>query len=164
MKIRLLLVATMFAGLSVMIGCGKNVAPAGSTITVNPTSITWSSGIPYVTSQIYTTLSDQNGKPMNNLQVDYYAPLAVGSFPTASTGFYAFYKNNKVCNSPCVDTTNSSGMSNMNIIFCTTSDCSSVVPVQLPYSWTTTTLLTYTDTVTVSSGGAAPVNVAIKIN
>jgi hypothetical protein len=164
MKIRMLLLTMFIAAITTILNCGSNVATSGSTITVVPTSITWNSLIPYVTNPIYTTVSSSAGVPMNGIQVKYYAALSVGGFSTASTGFFAFFKNDTVCPSPCEDTTNSNGMSIMNVIFCMTSDCSSVTPVQLPNVWPTTTTLTYTDTIYVSSGTAPVVQIPVKIN
>ena len=164
MKIRMLLLTIFIGAITTILNCGSNVATSGSTITVVPTSITWNSLIPYITNPIYTTVMSSGGVPMNGIKVTYYASLSVGGFPTATTGYYAFFKNNKVCPSPCVDTTNSNGMSIMNVLFCSTGECSSVVPIPLPYNFSPTTTLTYTDTVYVSSGTAPIVQIPVKIN
>lgn len=169
MKIRLFLAVVIVAGLAVIGGCGKNVATSGSSISVEPTSITWNSLYPYVTNPIYTTVLSPGGEPMNGLKVTYWAPLAAGSF-TSGTGFYAFLnKNGTLCQSPCVDTTDSNGMSVMNVLFCTTTDCPGVTSITLPplpagLTYSPSAALTYTDTIYVSSGSATPVAIDVKIN
>lgn len=166
MKIKLFLVPMIFAALAVMTGCGQNVAPAGATLTVYPTSITLSDGIdPYVDQYIHTLVTNANGDPMNGIIVKYEGTFAVGDTAN-NTGIYAFLDSSgKVCPSPCSDTTNSSGVSIMTVRFCTTVACNAYVPLPSDLtSYPATTALTYTPGVTVASGQAAPIAITVKIN
>ena len=178
MKVKILLLTAFLTGVVLMFGCGQNVAPAGSTITANPTSITIKdTAVPYVDEYIYTVVtyasggsssSSSSAVPMNGIKVTYNAAFAVGQQPN-NTGVFAFLdKNGNICPSPCVLTTDSRGVSVMHVRFCTTIACQQAAQIPLPSVVTAgqalTASISYTTNINVSSGSATPAVVSVSVN
>ncbi len=176
MKIKLLIFTIMFASLYAIYGCGSNVAPAGATITANPSTITASDTVdPYVDQSIQTLVtyssssssSSSSSVPMNGIKVTYSGALAVGQQFT-NTGFFAFIDDSgNICPSPCTNTTNSNGVSTIKVRFCTTVACEDVTNIPLPSGYIglpAATPLTYTTNIYVSSGSATPASISVSIN
>ncbi|MGC8684199.1 MAG: hypothetical protein ACP5T7_00750 [bacterium] len=176
MKVKFLIFTILFVGLITGLGCGENVAPAGSTITANPTSITIKDTVdPYVDEYIYTVVtasqtgsSGSSGVPMNGIKVTYNGGFAVGQQPN-STGTFAFLdKNGNICPSPCTLTTDSRGVSVMHVRFCTTVACQQAAQIPLPSTMTAgqavTASISYTSNINITSGSASPVAVSVSIN
>ncbi|MGB9734895.1 MAG: hypothetical protein ACPL1H_01550 [bacterium] len=169
MKVKFLIFTILFVGLITGLGCGENVAPAGSTITANPTSITIKDTVdPYVDEYIYTVVNSPNGVPMNGIKVTYNGEKALGQQPNI-TGTFAFLdKNGNICLSPCTLTTDSRGVSVMRVRFCTTVACQQAAQIPLPSTMTAgqavTASISYTSNINITSGSASPVAVSVSIN
>lgn len=169
MKIKLFIFTMMFTGLAGIYGCGDNVAPAGSTLTVNPTSVTIKDGVDAYTDQyIYTVATAPSGDPMNGINVKYEGSFAIGQ-QANSVGVFAFLdKNGNICTSPCSITTDNRGVSIMRVRFCTTIACQQAANIPLPPDFTAglpaTATVTYTTDIYVSSGSAAAVDIKVSIN
>ena len=174
MKIKSLLTMVV-SGLVVIVGCGQNVAPSTATITASPTSITLKDNVdPYVDEFIYTIVSipgagsTASAIPMNGVKVTYNAGFALGQ-QANSTGIFAFInKDGTICQSPCVDTTDSRGISTMRVRLCTTLACQQAAQIPLPSTLTAgqpvTASISYTTNINVSSGSAAPAVVTVSVN
>lgn len=178
MKIKLVIITILFVGLILGLGCGDNIAPAGSSITANPTSITIKDTVdPYVDEYIYTVITAPNvstsssssaAVPMNGIKVTYNAGYAVGQ-QSNNTGVFAFLdKSGNICSSPCTLTTDSRGIAIMHVRFCTTIACQQAAQIPLPTSLTAgqplTASISYTSNINITSGSASPVVVSVSVN
>ncbi|MCL5878731.1 MAG: hypothetical protein M1428_02885 [Deltaproteobacteria bacterium] len=174
MKIKFLLTMVV-TGLVVIVGCGQNIAPATATITASPTSITLKDTVdPYVDEYIYTVVSvpgagsSASAIPMNGIKVTYNAGFALGQ-QANSTGIFAFLNTNgSICPSPCTLTTDSRGVSIMQVRFCTTIACQQAANIPIPSNFTAgqpiTAPISYTSNINITSGSAAPAVVTVSIN
>lgn len=165
MRLKKLLFAVFFAGMMIVIGCGSNEAPNGSTITVSTNKFAVKDTVdPYIDELVYVTVLAKSGVPINGVKVVYDCGLAVGQQGGNNTGVIALLdKNNNICPVPCSDTTDSRGMTVMHVRMClqTQPGC----PFSpIPFTGTTGFISYGPVDVFVTSGNATPVSVEFDAN
>lgn len=106
------------AALALLSGCGAgeaNPAPDGSTITISPASMTWTTikddacvyGYGSLDDLYYITVKDSAGNPLNNVDLTVFLDLAAGS--TSITPVMELYDNGAPVTSPYKTKTEASG-------------------------------------------------------
>lgn len=115
MKSRYFIYGIFILGLISILGCGKGesfTAPSGSTITINPSSVSVTDGSSTASthSQPFTiTVLDSNGKPMNDTEISIFFQWAVPDI----AGVVQLYDGSTPKNSPFTAVTDENGVYNL---------------------------------------------------